>query len=368
MSLLKYFRYGVKYGFDVKKLINGYRCMRYKDKLFIEVPYHPITATVLIESRCNLKCRMCVYNSKDTNRGRTPLSVDFEDFKKVVDVLVTNGILHVHICAIGEPFLNTDIFKMIEYVKKNNMGCSVMTNGSKIIESKIEQIVSSGLDSFHVDMDSGDPDEYEYIKKGAKWDVLINNLKNLDRERKKQKSNMKIQVDSIMAKSNYKNFRKVIDQCLELNVDRISISYLVPYGFNEFTSKENMIKYEDKEILEEMYGMIEYGRRKGLELDVPLIFERNRKENMLCSAPWTKIMVNMPNEKIPKEDWLGNIAMYCELQVYEEGMSFGNILKQPFNEVWNGYKMKDLRRRLLEGNPPRPCIENCPHFIKTKNR
>ena len=178
MNLLKYFKYGIKYSFDVKKLINGYRYIRYADKRFIEVPYNPLTATVLIGSRCNLKCRMCVYNSRDTNRSRTPLRVSFEDFKKEVDVLANNGILHVHICAIGEPFLNRDIFKMIEYVKKNNLGCSVMTNGSKVMETKIEQIVSSGLDAFHVDMDSGDPDEYEYIKYGAKWDVLINNLNN----------------------------------------------------------------------------------------------------------------------------------------------------------------------------------------------
>lgn len=362
MNLAKYFRASLKYSFDLTKLINGYRYLRCRNKRLIEVPYKPIAATVIIDSRCNLKCRMCVYNSRDTWRPKTPFWIDFEEFKRVADVLFKGGLLQLQICAIGEPFLNKDIFKMIEYVKKNNVSCSVMTNGSRIIENKIEQIVSSRLDSFHVDMDSGDPDEYEYIKAGAKWDILINNLRNLDRERKKQKSNMKIQVDSIIAKSNYKNFRKVLDQCSELNVDRVSISYLVPYGFNEFTSRENLITYEDKMILEEMNEMIEYGRRKGLELAVPLIFERDCTENMACSAPWFKVMVNMPNLAIPKEDWLGNVSIYCELQVYEEGMSFGNILKQPLDEVWNGPKMKDLRRRLLEGNPPRPCVENCPCY------
>ena len=73
-------------------------------------------------------------------------------------------------------------------------------------------------------------------------------------------------------------------------------------------------------------------------------------------------MINLPNPELPKDEWLGNTSLHCKLGMTGEGMSFGNILKQPFQEIWNGQKISDLRRRLLEGNPPMACIEECPQY------
>ena len=129
MNLAKYFRAivfrtSLTYGFNLKKQINGYKYLRHSDKHPIKVPYNPIGATVIIDSRCNLKCRMCVYNSRDTWRPKTPFWINFEEFKRVADVLFEGGLLQLNICAIGEPFLNKDIFKMIEYIKKNSQASS----------------------------------------------------------------------------------------------------------------------------------------------------------------------------------------------------------------------------------------------------
>lgn len=348
-SILNYYRYYMGY---VRKA-NG---------LPVCVSWNPVNATIIIESRCNGRCRMCKYNygvsisRAEAIKNRFWLST--AQFKQVANVLINRGVVRLNICAIGEPFLNKHVIKMIEYVKKRRTVCSVLTNGSKPVSNKIEDIVASGLDTFATDMDSGDPDEYEYIKRGLKWNVLIDNLVRLDEERNQQKSDMKIHIDSIVAKSNYLNLKKVVDKCLELHVDLLQLGTLVPIEVGEkFASKDNVIEYSDVSIIKNIFRVIRYGKQKGLQITSSPIFDESCRHPILCRAPWRKLMVNLPHRKIPAKDWLGNVGMFCKLSDTDQGMSFGNILKQPFDEVWNGEKIKALRKRLRDHNAPQTCLD-----------
>jgi radical SAM protein with 4Fe4S-binding SPASM domain len=56
-------------------------------------------------------------------------------------------------------------------------------------------------------------------------------------------------------------------------------------------------------------------------------------------------------------DVSGNAAV-CDCQPENR---IGNILKQPFSEIWNGNMMIDYRRRMPGPNPPEACMI-CPRF------
>lgn len=354
-----------RYHYDFKKLSNALRYKIYGSRYPLRVPYGPLTATFVVESRCNLRCRMCPYHALETPRPRTSFWISFDEFKRVADVMLENGLLNVHICAIGEPFLNKDIFKMIEYSKHKKATCSVLSNGSRVISDKIEQIVCSGLDIFKTDLDSGDPTQYEFIKRRASWKVVIDNISRLAETRSKYKINLKIGVDCIVMKYNYKTLRNLVRICSDLGVDSLMFSYLVPVeSMGELASEKNVVKPDDYEIIKEVNEAVDLARQLKLEVSVPPLYDQSRQGETMCHALWSKLMINLPNPKLPKDEWLGNASMFCKLGFYEEGMSFGNILKQPFQDVWNGQKIIDLRRRLLEGTPPRICIEECPHYFK----
>lgn len=355
-----------RYHYDFKKLNNAFKYQRYGSRYPLHVPYGPLSATFVIESRCNLRCRMCVYHALETTRPRTDFWISFDEFKQVADIMFDNGLLNPNLCAIGEPFLNKDIFKMIDYCKrKKAVVCSVLSNGSKVISDKIDQIVCSGLDIFTTDLDSGDPAQYEYIKRRASWEIVIDNISKLVESREKHRVNLKIDIDCIVMKYNYKTLRDLVRICSDLGVDQLNLSYLVPIeSTDELVSAKNVIRPDDYEIIEEINKAADLGRQLKLVVAVPGLYDVSRQGEIMCSALWRKLMINLPNPELPKDEWLGNASLHCKLSTYEEGASFGNILKQPFQEVWNGQKIIDLRRRLLAGTPPRECMEDCPQYFK----
>jgi MoaA/NifB/PqqE/SkfB family radical SAM enzyme len=327
----------------------------------------PEAATIIIDSRCNLRCRMCIYHSKEILRPQTKFWINFNQFKAVVDVLYDNGLKSCHICAIGEPFLNKDIFRMIEYSKRKGLYTSVLSNGeNKILSKNLESVVESGLDMFITDLDSGDKDQAEFIKRGIKYDELISNLRTLLDLRAKGKSDMKVQLNSIVMKYNYMNLERLFDTAHSLGIDSVMLSYLVPVSEKyDFMSIRNAINLSDKKILSVIYKSVNYGRKLGLDIRVPELYKPGVDANgtLMCWALWNKMFVNFPAINVPRENWLGNAAMFCKLSCTKYGDSFGNILKQSFGDVWNGEKMIELRRRLRTGkNVPRICIEECPNY------
>jgi MoaA/NifB/PqqE/SkfB family radical SAM enzyme len=324
----------------------------------------PEVATVIIEGRCNLSCRMCVYHSREIPRPRTYFTVSYDQFRAVLDVLVANGLKWCHICATGEPFVNKDIFMMIKYSKDQGLTTSVLSNGSGIITDMLERIVDSGLDYFKADFDSGDPRQIEYLKRGIRYDDLESNLRKLVSLRNQRNPRLKIMLDSIVMKSNYMHLRALFQKAADIGVDAIMLSYLVPMTEEfELMSTRNAIGFADGAIREDIASAIDYGHALGLEISRPNLYDPRFGGKQQCRSLWHKVMVNLPSPSVPKEDWVGNVGIFCKLFATSYGASFGNILKQPFDAVWNGEKMLDLRRRLRTGRSmPRICIEECPNY------
>ena len=70
----------------------------------------------------------------------------FERFKEILAYFPKKYSTHITITAEGEPFLNKDIFKMIEYAKKErNLFVNSSTNGVLLTDDQIGKIVRSGI-------------------------------------------------------------------------------------------------------------------------------------------------------------------------------------------------------------------------------
>lgn len=323
------------------------------------VPRGPDWVTMVIETRCNLHCRMCIYHSRHTKWPAMRWSLGYDDYVRLTDILVENGLKHMHLCAVGEPFLNRDIFRMIRYGSERGLPCSVLTNASGVVTPHLDEILDSELDYFQTDLDSGDPAQYEHIKDGAKWDVVVSNLKTLAEGRARRKKPLRLGVWCIVMRSNYTTFGDLVRICADIGVDDLNYSYLVPVDFCEEMSTANVIDPNDAEIRRAIEASRARGEKLGVRV-VALPLSREDRQECRCKAPWTKLMINLPSPRLPVQDWLGNASLHCSLAIYGNGHTFGNILKQPFQEVWNGKLIRNIRQGLLS-DPPEICL-NCPVF------
>ena len=73
----------------------------------------------------------------------------------------------------------------------------------------------------------------------------------------------------------------------------------------------------------------------------------------VCNYPWTHFEVNNPN---------GDVTMCCDNSIV-----LGNVNENTTDEIWNGDKFQDIRRRMKEHGAHAICPHTCPvlHGFKT---
>ena len=130
---------------------------------------------------CNLTCKNCFMESSPSNDQLSYLS--FEEFKNYIDesIVKNYGTKEVGFTG-GEPFMNKDIIKMIEYSLKNGFNTLVLTNAMKPMLNKKEQLLnlkSSNL-TIRVSIDHYKKEKHELIRGQNSYDVMMMGLKWLN--------------------------------------------------------------------------------------------------------------------------------------------------------------------------------------------
>jgi MoaA/NifB/PqqE/SkfB family radical SAM enzyme len=113
---------------------------------------------------------MCI--SPETKRKTSYLSMS--KFRKIIDEFPF--LEKISLVGAGEPLLNSELFDMIDYCKVKKIRVGFATNGMLMSEKTSEKIISSGLNWLNISMDGATKDTYEKIRKGADFNLLINNI------------------------------------------------------------------------------------------------------------------------------------------------------------------------------------------------
>ena len=112
--------------------------------------FHPITAYLFLEYKCNLDCWYCwAYNNKV--RGMT------EDVaRRSIDWLHDNGCRVLALMG-GEPLLRPDFaHKVVQYAAKKGFWVYIGTNGRLLRPEVVDRLADSGVGVFNFALDSWD--------------------------------------------------------------------------------------------------------------------------------------------------------------------------------------------------------------------
>ncbi len=173
---------------------------------------------------CNLRCPLCPSGFKETEMKRE--FVRIEDFKKIIDRLYPYA-YEVALHNWGEPFLNPDIFEMIRYCKKKNIGTNLSTN-LNISSLDTDEIIRSGLEYMVVSMDGTTQNVYSKYRVGGKIDLVFNNMVDLINKRKELKSKSPfIEWQYVVMKHNIHQIDDAKRMAKEIGVDTIRF---IPVG------------------------------------------------------------------------------------------------------------------------------------------
>ena len=294
--------------------------------------------TLPVTDRCNLNCTMCPRHS-----APELIEEDMPDdvFRAVLDV--TPKIATVCTQCLGEPLLNKDIYRIIRTVKdrmpsQGEVGCS--TNGTLLNEKNAINLLDSGIDFLIFSIDGASKETVEAIRVGAKFETLIQSVKNCVNYRKKKgSSSPRILANFVMMEENIREMPQFVVLCAELEMDAVFFSY----GCEGQTGKFRTYSRELMEPLFEEANKTAVSRGLGIVLP-PL----TRQIPERC--------YNMQHARILVS---GEVRPCCGMlpgfDVHRKILSFGNVKERPVIDIWNDPKYVDFRRRVVKGDFPEEC-------------
>jgi len=213
----------------------------------------------------------------------------------------------------GEPFLNRDIGKMVEYAKKKKPSVRIFidSNLNVMSDEQIDLIVRNGVDVIKVSCDGATQDIYSKYRIGGDLSTVMGNVgKLIGKKRSLGKNEPRIIWKYLVFKHNESEVEKARQKASEMGIDFEASGMRVDCGKEIFEKVEDSVD-RDREWIPEsneynMYIDLSAGKRT-------------------CEKPWRTVTIN----------WNGDVVT-CG-SVYDcERYKMGNILEQSFEEIWNG--------------------------------
>ena len=262
-------------------------------------PYIFILETTNI---CNLKCPFCL-TGKGISGGRAVRHMNFDEAKKLIDA-VGDYVYLLQLYTWGEPLLNKDNIRIIEYAKKKNIYVMLSTNATAMTRANNERLINSGIDYIMVAIDGGSDETYKQYRVGGNYTKVLANVKDMLAQKKDKGSEHPfVEWQFIVFRHNEHEVRSTEKLAYEI-------------GLNKFTPLPAYVEDE---------SWMPVGDEYKTKLLNP-----ERLEN--CERPWSHLNVRAD----------GGIASCC-YEFFKED-DFGDSSKSTFQEIWNNSFFQESRK------------------------
>jgi len=294
---------------------------------FSVFPY-PRVVRVEPSSLCNLKCIHCPTGSKrDIKRG----NMSDEVFYKIIEeIKAYNGVDVVVLYHGGEPFMNKNIFEMINVLK--SMGIrfiKIVTNGMLIKDEMLPKIIKSGLDSIEFSLDGLSSEENNQIRRGGNYCQVASTIKKLI----SMKTNLRATTPDVYIANTQIPLEADIKNGVKVSTPK--------YILNDFSDFEGKIGFKNTYMLKwpgfdcsNTYKLVGGPTAK------------NSQPSDYCNNVVETITIR----------WNGDVVPCC----YDISSNYviGNIMEQPLPEIWNNERYKKIRKS-IHSRRYIPLCANC---------
>jgi radical SAM protein with 4Fe4S-binding SPASM domain len=313
--------------------------------------------------------------------GRKKRDLSQETFSRWADEMFSWA-KHVGLLFGAEPTLNPNLLSFVKMAKEFRVpNVYFSTNAMKLTPALSGALLEAGLDELNVSLDAGNKMTFERIRRGAKWDTVIGNLKSLrDQKAALKLSRPRLHLSFVMMRSNVQELPQFVELAAELGVEVVYFSHLVPFdklGMITESLGANLDDYQqyvDRALLlARQYGVhvvLPRTRQVGINFTLPRTPAKEQQTthlapidqarnshglpkrfardeaNSCCPFPWHFIGIDPDGSVFPCGWW-------------HSGPPMGNLHTQSFQEIWSGEPMRSLRSQLVSRHLGANC-SRCP--------
>lgn len=259
--------------------------------------------------------------------------MDLKIVKKVVDGLAVRDFRGViNLGENGDGLLNPNFRKIAEYISDNlDAQLIFFTNAKRVDEDTSRFLLDIGISKFLMDMDGATKETYEFMKTNCNFEEVTENLRTFIRLRNERDSDCKVHIIVAPAR-----------RYMELREEKTDI----PYDVDEIVKYWDPFLRKTDEITEMKYF---YNWTHSTD-------EVRTKSCPLFSQFFDKCFVSTD----------GNVYGCC--LDYKTQLTFGNILEESLEEIWNDDKRKRTIENIVNrdyekvGEPCLHCSEKNDHL------
>lgn len=256
--------------------------------------------------KCNAHCVMCPRELHDRAHG----IMDQDKYERSIDEIISLGAERITLTGFGEPFLDRNLERKIEYAKSKGLHVHIITNGSALTSSRRAGVIAAGLDELRVSFYGMSPLTYNAVMRGLSYERTTRRILAFLEER----DTTKVYLFFLMLPENAGDMIR-FREFWEPRVDAIEV--WKPHNFGN-------------------------GRD----------YRARGKEKVTCGRPR-----NGPLQI----QWNGEVVPCC--YDYNNNIVLGNAFEQSIPEILDGARYETLRKQHDAGKFP-PYCDQCDQLLE----
>lgn len=329
--------------------------LKYPDMVPIPRFFEIETTTI-----CNKKCFICEYIYWPENE-QVKRHMNLAEFKHIVSQFPT--VRWVNMTGEGSSFLNKDYPLMIKYLKERfNTSVWLVDHLSDMKPDKLEKDVLPYIDGLYISIDAATKKTYEYIKKGCKFENVINNIKFLvDYKRSNKTPFPHLQFRYIILKDNIAEMPLFLDLLNSIAKPWEWSAATVPVEFAGLLYFPEIKKYFVPEVPRKTVNEI-LKRKGGIDFRFCHAEEPRNPPIEHCIA-WMEPYIMMPGYVLPC-----CAVLMSNRRPFLRQYSFGNVFDKDFKEIWRSEYYSQFRKIVVDPCAPVPKICVGCRAYKTQHR
>lgn len=291
-----------------------------------------------VTTKCNLKCLMCERNFYPHEYLNQDLI--FKDFKTIINQFT--NLATIELTGFGEPFFNKDFMTMLRFVKHRRMVVSFTSHFNLLPKEVSKELVKIGVDFINISIDGASKKTYEAIRIGGKFDLLINNIKNI--QKIKNKSGFKkpyLKINTVISNLNAYEIPSIMKLAKYLGIYEIKLTPVIRFNqIKEVLKNAKIDRFnEDSKVHN-------------------LVYINSTKEPVSkCIFPWLGPYISIKGYVFPCCYSKANIDRSERPRV-----ALGNIFKQNIKTIWRSERFNEIRQCIQNGSMPDLC-KGCPLYV-----
>lgn len=302
--------------------------------------------------RCNLKCIHC-YSSSRNIRYKNELTMD-EGENLISDLAAFRS--PVILFSGGEPLMREDLPELAGFAVDQGMRAVISTNGTLLTKKTVNILKKTGISYVGVSLDGMEKTHDRFRGVEGAFEMTIKGIRTCLEE------GIKVGVRLTMNRKNFSDIPAIFNLIEKENIPRACFYHLVYSGRGSKLIDEDLSHEESRRvidiIMDRTRDLFDRGKPKEIltvdnHADGPYVYMRMLKEDPAKAKEVMSLL--LVNEGNSSGNGIGCVSWDGEVHAdqFWRGISFGNVRKRPFSEIWVDTsndlmaRLKDKRRYML---------------------